>query len=134
MRVELAKITNKGFKFQEKIKAADWSLDGFDVKFIGQIKVECELKKEYNRIVSNGHIITHREINCSRCLIQVCQVKKHRFERIYQLGQLSDFLDIEKDIREEILLNFSLKALCFADCRGLCPGCGKNLNWEKCIC
>jgi uncharacterized protein len=27
-----------------------------------------------------------------------------------------------------------LKVTCRADCKGLCPQCGKNLNQEQCSC
>ena len=41
------------------------------------------------------------------------------------LGELS---------REVFILNMPTKLLCREDCRGLCPGCGVNLNYEVCRC
>lgn len=31
-------------------------------------------------------------------------------------------------------MNLPSKHLCSEDCKGLCPGCGRNLNTEKCVC
>jgi uncharacterized protein len=36
--------------------------------------------------------------------------------------------------RETFILNMPSKTLCREDCRGLCSGCGVNLNYEKCRC
>ncbi|MDD5195443.1 MAG: DUF177 domain-containing protein, partial [Candidatus Omnitrophica bacterium] len=45
-----------------------------------------------------------------------------------------EYLTVDNDIREEVLLNFPMKVLCKPDCKGLCPGCGANLNNEVCKC
>lgn len=36
--------------------------------------------------------------------------------------------------REQILLSLPVKQLCSEDCKGLCPGCGRDLNTEECVC
>ncbi|NLP47862.1 MAG: DUF177 domain-containing protein [Clostridiales bacterium] len=43
-------------------------------------------------------------------------------------------LDLDTLVTEDILLAMPTKLLCFDECKGLCDGCGKNLNHEKCIC
>lgn len=43
-------------------------------------------------------------------------------------------LDLDAPICDEILLSFPMRTFCREDCQGLCPGCGVNLNTEKCIC
>ncbi|WP_411676644.1 YceD family protein [Caproicibacter sp.] len=43
-------------------------------------------------------------------------------------------LDLDKLMREDILLELPTKFLCSDDCRGLCPICGKNLNEGPCDC
>ena len=43
-------------------------------------------------------------------------------------------VDLEALVREQIILLVPLKPLCQEDCRGLCPGCGANLNRETCPC
>ncbi|MGZ7094338.1 MAG: YceD family protein, partial [Candidatus Angelobacter sp.] len=41
---------------------------------------------------------------------------------------------LEDVLREQVLLALPLKVTCRADCKGLCPHCGKNLNHEQCSC
>ena len=43
-------------------------------------------------------------------------------------------LDLDELIKEEIELFLPAKILCRDDCKGICPTCGKNLNYEKCTC
>ncbi len=43
-------------------------------------------------------------------------------------------LDLFQAIREELMLRVSPYPLCRAECRGLCPRCGVNLNRERCEC
>ena len=37
-------------------------------------------------------------------------------------------------VLSDLLLNLPMKHLCREDCKGLCPGCGVNLNREPCRC
>lgn len=134
MKIEVRKITESGFCLERKIPAADWNLDGFDLKFIDFIQLKGVVKRDSQQIVSKVWVRAKRQINCSRCLVEACQVKEFNFQRKYPLDQLSDFLSIEEDIREEILLNFPLKVLCSRSCSGLCFRCGQNLNWGECGC
>ncbi|MDR2654747.1 MAG: DUF177 domain-containing protein [Oscillospiraceae bacterium] len=43
-------------------------------------------------------------------------------------------LDLTELVRSEIILNLPPKLLCREDCKGVCPGCGANLNREECAC
>ena len=42
--------------------------------------------------------------------------------------------DLDELAREAFILNMDTKTLCRADCKGLCSGCGANLNVEACRC
>lgn len=42
--------------------------------------------------------------------------------------------DLDELVREMFILNMDTKTLCREDCRGLCSGCGANLNVEACRC
>ena len=43
-------------------------------------------------------------------------------------------LDLDKAIREELLLSFPMRFLCREDCPGLCPKCGKPRREGDCGC
>ncbi len=43
-------------------------------------------------------------------------------------------IQLGKIFREQILLQIPMRHLCKEDCKGICPGCGANLNREECRC
>ena len=45
-----------------------------------------------------------------------------------------NLLDLTELVRQQILVSLPLRPLCRADCKGLCPECGKNLNEGPCGC
>ncbi len=45
-----------------------------------------------------------------------------------------DGLFLADVVAEQIHLSLPMKVVCREECRGLCPGCGANLNRERCRC
>jgi uncharacterized protein len=43
-------------------------------------------------------------------------------------------LDLHEGVRQYILMSEPAKPLCQADCKGLCPNCGADLNQGACRC
>ncbi len=43
-------------------------------------------------------------------------------------------LDLTEVVRQNLFLASPISPLCAPQCRGLCPGCGANLNNEACTC
>ena len=44
----------------------------------------------------------------------------------------SAYIDITDDVRDSLALAIPMKNLCRANCKGLCPVCGNNLNSSNC--
>ncbi len=86
--------------------------------------------------------------NCDRCLTSYSEPFEGMLEHIYQIGkgrltETEDVtqlpgdaieIDISPLITEIISLNHPVKMICKVECMGLCPGCGADLNLEKCTC
>ena len=53
---------------------------------------------------------------------------------VYVLDERSNQLDLRPAVREQWMLNVPSFAECRAECRGLCPTCGKDLNEGPCEC
>lgn len=43
-------------------------------------------------------------------------------------------VDLDEIFLSQLVLETPYRILCKDDCKGLCDGCGKNLNYETCIC
>lgn len=81
---------------------------------------------------------------CDRCLKRFDNPKSVRCE--YMLAErveeesdeivvLSDgAVDVGELARTAFILEMDAKTLCSEDCRGICPGCGVNLNQGSCTC
>lgn len=43
-------------------------------------------------------------------------------------------IDVNEILREQTYLSFPLRTLCSEDCKGICAGCGVDLNKRGCCC
>ncbi|MDD2401133.1 MAG: DUF177 domain-containing protein [Clostridia bacterium] len=117
------------------------------------IEVEGQLVNTGNSLELSMKIKTEVAVSCSRCLDEVnlpiefesvdqyCH-KSDKDDVLEDSGdELStvmiledDWIDIERAVQENIILNMPMYALCRPDCPGICPQCGKNLKEGKCDC
>ncbi|MBP7088503.1 MAG: DUF177 domain-containing protein [Candidatus Omnitrophica bacterium] len=135
MKVALKQIKeNEALRIKEQIPASSWNMDSADISFLEEITLDCCFERVGGQIIVSAEIYTHKEITCSRCLDKVRLDDKYTFNKSYEISGLKDYLEIDEDIREEVLLNFPMKLLCKDNCKGICSRCGKNLNYEKCNC
>jgi uncharacterized protein len=109
--------------------------------------------------VSNGLLATAKmevqvEMVCSRCLEPMEQVLAFEFQEQYfplqdverglplpapedpaafTIGQ-NHVLDLREALRQYTTLAMPMQPICQAECQGLCPQCGANLNQGPCQC
>lgn len=101
-----------------------------------------------------GEFSTHLELRCARCLDPVERAVETSFDLLYRpLGAVKmpdessigpadteigyyqgDGLLLEDVLKEQVLLAVPLREVCRAECKGICAGCGRNLNVEACAC
>ena len=75
-----------------------------------------------------------REVHLPLDVVLVTELadEDHEDEKVFPLE--GDSADLEDIIRTVFVLNMDSKLLCKDDCKGLCCGCGRNLNEEACTC
>jgi uncharacterized protein len=101
-----------------------------------------------------GNLSTQVEVRCARCLDAVTRDVAESFDLLYRplgvdaagdevaISQAETEIGyyrgegvlLEDVLKEQILLTLPVKLVCSADCKGLCPHCGRNLNVESCDC
>ncbi|MFC1562423.1 DUF177 domain-containing protein [candidate division KSB1 bacterium] len=119
--------------------------------FFGNVSTKVIIDKRgqnyYIKILSNvaGNFI------CDRCLdefskVIICESKivytedkslidsAEDEDDIKYLRPVDTEVDLSENIRQFILLSVPMKVLCSDECKGLCPRCWKNLNFDKCEC
>lgn len=116
-------------------------LEKSEVKLAGTHK-----SKGRARITGEAYVVV--DMQCDRCLKPVPVKIELSFERdvfspeVDAGDETEDNLDImegyqlnvENLIFNEILMNWPMKVLCKADCKGICKMCGKDLNFGECGC
>ncbi len=134
MKIEVKKIPIEGLRIIENIEPKSLDLETELVKFQGPVKIEAHIYKITNAVTVDMNLSGVALVDCSRCLEEVkCNInKKLNLSYPVDPGQL--ILDLSDDIREEIMLDYSLQPLCKPACKGLCFKCGKNLNDGGCSC
>ena len=109
----------------------DFSAEGIigDVKIIGVVE-------DVGRCFEvSGRIECQRIFTCDRCLTQATENQVHEFtEEFDRVAAVDDLIDVTELLRDVLLTGQPMKNLCKADCRGLCPVCGTNLNNGECDC
>ena len=82
-------------------------------------------------------------LRCDRCLEAFDRETEASFEHVLVQEANTDgdyivceegVLDLDELVRTDFLLELPTKVLCREDCKGLCPHCGKNLNFDSCQC
>ncbi|MBU2044776.1 MAG: DUF177 domain-containing protein [Candidatus Omnitrophica bacterium] len=134
MKIAVREISDEKVRIQENIPASAWEMDGNGIVFVDSINIDCECFRAGPEIMVEAKVATQSESICSRCLKTVRQSNLQDFKCSYPIDSQEAILDLDKDIREEILLDFPMRVLCVSDCKGICPGCGVDLNSQSCKC
>ena len=118
------------------------------------VRVHMEIYRHGDHIRITGSLEGHLRLLCDRCLQPVERRLEERIDVLLadqkyaptreeiELGEEDlnyeffdgEVIDIDRLIAEQIFLNLPLKVLCSPSCRGLCPICGTNLNYQDCGC
>ena len=121
-----------------------------DVTVLAPVTVEGTVVNRAGYIVLTEAASISYRTHCARCLADVEDTAQFQCEKTVadEKGLLrlentenDDYvqvrggkLDLDAPICDEILLSFPMRILCSEDCRGLCAGCGADLNREACRC
>ena len=98
----------------------------------GPVEAEIHAEALDGEILALVKVRARVRLSCSRCLEGFQTPLSESFEMHVSLKEV--FLDVLEDVREAFLLALPVKPLCGAQCRGLCPRCGNNLNQTSCGC
>lgn len=123
-----------------------------DLEVEGPVRVALQLARDGSTVMVSGRVEVPVGLVCSRCLSPFPGEIRAEIREIYHLldgpppfrpdedGEIhfvdrrSPRVDLAPVIREQVLLEIPIKALCREDCLGLCPACGANLNDGPCGC
>ena len=139
MKIKIDEIPAQGLHKELKYNAEALDLEiektvhSLPIKFGGPVLIQADINILEGELVIKVKLNYKLRLVCSRCLEEFEAPFEKFFVLNYNIRDLEE-VDIRDNIREEVILDYPLKPLCKADCRGICPGCGVNLNIEECKC
>ena len=134
MKIDINQISPEGLTLSEEFTPKALDLETDIIKFRGTIQVKAEVSMVFNVVTVRLSLNAPRQLSCSRCLEEFESDFRKDSEFNYPVDNLEQVIDLDADIREEIILDYPIKPLCSPNCKGLCPKCGKNLNEGGCFC
>ncbi len=153
VRVSLTDLRRKGsLQVKHLIHEDDPLWEGVDLVLDGPVKVRVVMTgAATGKVLASGQADAPLVHECRRCLERVDRPFEQPLELCWSTAdQLSDDLgadngvrvlergadavELGEAIREELVLAAPSYVLCREDCRGVCPGCGTNLNDKQCEC
>ena len=114
--------------------------------FAQPVHVEGQVRNRAGALELKAWLDTVLSLICDRCAKPFQREKAVEYETLlaFELanGESDDIVELSQDgeleldelMQEVFLLEMDTKNLCSQDCKGLCPGCGADLNTEQCRC
>lgn len=147
MILELKKIMlNEGevLPFNGAFSLASTTINGV-CPFVSPISVTGNVKGRAGAAELDASVSFDFQVPCDRCNAEFSKHYEMRFHHILVSSLNNEDndayivvednrLDLDELLREDILLELPVKFLCRADCKGLCPECGRDRNEGLCQC
>jgi uncharacterized protein len=134
MKLDLNQIPPEGLTLVAELSPSELDLETDIIKFRRPITVKAEAAKITNALTVHLELNCLMQAICGRCLQEYELDFKKEVNLNYPVDKAEPFINLDPDIRDEIILDYPLKPLCRANCKGLCPKCGRNLNEGACGC
>jgi len=133
---------------------AELLADALDGRRARACDATVRVRREETRIFIEGDLELALDLVCSRCLGPVPFRTRNAIRAVLLTEELEsadeslelegaqldesfvegDEVDLAELIREQVLRVMPDKPLCRDECKGICPGCGADLNDEACTC
>jgi uncharacterized protein len=151
MKIIIDDLTSEPLHLAEEIPKETYS---GEFELLENVRFDIQIFKSGIKVKISGHVSASVALTCSRCLKKFpfrietshtlqyqpsfdmdeeenVRLRKDELSIIYYTEPV---INLYEDIRQTILLAIPLKPVCSENCRGICPSCGANLNFEKCSC
>ena len=112
--------------------------------FVDPVCVKGSVHNRAGMVILSCTVVFTLDAFCDRCLIPFnksfsfdCEhilVRETNTDNDEYVVTEGDSLDLDELVIQDILLQLPSKMLCKDDCKGLCPVCGTDLNFNECNC
>lgn len=135
MKIAIKDIQPEGIEVSGHIPVAAIGLTQDDPGyFIAPLDVQAKVNRVNNAVLAKTKVHGKYRSVCARCLAGIERDWNGNFLLDFAVDKQTEAVELDEDIRQEVLLNLPPRVLCEEDCKGICPGCGADLNSEQCKC
>ncbi len=153
MKLRIDTIPEEGQDLQGQIEPAEISLDVPGYTLHEPVEFSGHASKTEDDVYVEGVMHATIDAVCSRCLEDMKVSLDFEMNVLYvpkqQLPEegdgtvepesnvafyVGDTIDLGQELRDVLVVNLPIKAVCKPDCKGLCSFCGQNLNVSECEC
>jgi len=135
MRIDLARLSEeRPLALSASWDAKSRELDAPGIRFEEPVRIAVSAKRDSGLAVAQVDVRSRATMTCARCLNDFVIDVERSFKLAYALDISEPVVELDDDIRQELILNYPQKVLCREDCRGMCFKCGADLNKERCKC
>lgn len=135
MRIDLARLSEeRPLALSASWDAKSRELDAPGIRFEEPVRISVSAMRDSGLAVAQVDVKSRATMTCARCLSDFVIDVERSFKLAYALDISEPVVELDDDIRQELILNYPQKVLCREDCRGMCFKCGADLNKEECKC
>jgi len=134
VRILVNQVPYEGLVLREEADPVKLDLETELIKFSSPLKLEARAFKINNALTVDLKMKASLHAVCSRCLEDFPWELNKEVRLNYPLDSSTSFIELDNEIREEVILDYPIKPLCNLKCKGLCQKCGSNLNQGGCNC
>jgi len=134
LKFAIRDIPATGLSIHQSVPPSDIGLGKDDLDLRSDLDIRANINRVDNTVLADAIVTVSYGFECARCLEDFARAKTKEFHFDYEVKSPMDTFDVGEDIRQEMILGVVQRALCKNDCKGICPGCGANLNTEQCKC
>ena len=134
IKISVRDIPSNGLDIDQSIPKEGIGLSSEEVDIRSNLSIKAHLEKVDNIIVADTRIKAEFGYLCTRCLEELSSIEERSYQFHFEIDPQKEYIDLGEEMRQEIIMANPTRILCSKDCKGICPGCGVNLNKEQCQC
>jgi len=155
MRIDFKALRGSRAVQRGELAPDDPLLQGFFGRLTRPLEATARISEQpHKSYLVQLEIRAEVESPCRRCLTATRQLVEERLDLVFEVREPGarrpdesdaelevvplrselESVDVGPSLREALFLAAESFPLCRPDCRGLCPGCGRDLNVEACVC
>ena len=140
-------LTNDGasINIDKSIEIDSHVFNEQDITINAPVKASGDIKSISGMLYLTLNISASYTAKCSRCLADTAEELDFTINEVFSKPGLenenddviildSNEIDLQDIIEQALSCAMPITSLCSANCKGFCPGCGCNLNFESCNC